>query len=43
VTINDLDRAPVHPNKLTADQVQRLGPQGTLDYVNKFFRKTAPT
>jgi hypothetical protein len=39
VPVADLERAKVHPNKLTADQVSRLGPKGVSDYVNKFFRE----
>jgi hypothetical protein len=37
--LGDLDRADLHPNRLTSDQVQRLGPDGTLKYVKEYFAK----
>ena len=40
VPLGDLERAAVHPNRLTADQVARLGPKGVHDYVNSYFRKS---
>lgn len=37
--LGDLDRANLHPNRLTSDMVQRLGPDGTLKYVKEYFAK----
>lgn len=37
--LGDLDRADLHPNRLTSDMVQRLGPDGTLKYVKGYFAK----
>lgn len=37
--LGDLDRADLHPNRLTSDMVQRLGPDGTYKYVRDYFAK----
>lgn len=39
VPLADLDRANLHPNRLTSDMVQRLGPDGVYKYTKDWFMK----
>lgn len=34
--VEDLERGQIHPNKLTKEQVERMGPAKTYEYVKKF-------